>query len=280
LLYVFIHLLDPVAAKLPFLGSAWPTTILLSSYLIFVLKYGKTFMKDRQPFDLKNIIIRYNIFQVIYNFIMFCGACKYEIELFSHYPYSYLALLFLVYFLFIGPIYDFRCMPTIALDHPTKNIERLMSYVYFINKIIDLLDTIFFVLRKSYKQITVLHVCHHVIMVYVLYWVVRFYGFGGQFMVMGILNTFVHTIMYFYYMISAKYPNLKGSIWWKKYITLTQIIQFLIVITQCVYIHFFNPDCEFPTFLQFMLFGINFSFVIMFTKFYVKSYIKPRSLKH
>ncbi|KAH8306953.1 hypothetical protein KR044_001655 [Drosophila immigrans] len=258
-MYVFIHLLDPVAAKLPFLGSAWPTTILLSSYLIFVLKYGKIFMKDRQPFDLKNIIIKYNIFQVIYNFIMFC---------------------IIFYFLFLEPIYDFRCMPTIALDHPTKNIERTMCYVYFINKIIDLLDTIFFVLRKSYKQITLLHVFHHVIMVYILYWVVRFYGFGGQFVVMGFLNTFVHTIMYFYYMISAKYPDLKGSIWWKKYITITQIIQFLIIITQCVYIHFFNPDCEFPAFLQFMLFGISFSFVVMFTKFYVKSYIKPHSLKH
>ncbi|XP_034106052.2 elongation of very long chain fatty acids protein F-like [Drosophila albomicans] len=254
----FLPAADPVAAKLPFLDSAWPTTILLFSYLAFVLKWGKIFMEDRRPFNLTKILIWYNIFQVIYNFLMFSAG---------------------VYVFLIKPIYDLRCMPTIALDHPNKNTERVLGYIYFINKIIDLLDTIFFVLRKSYKQITVLHVFHHVLMVFVIYWVVRFYGVGGQFMVMGLLNTFVHTVMYFYYMVSAKYSGLKGSIWWKKYITLIQIIQFIIVLSQSVYIYFFNSQCKFPTSLQFLISSCASLFIVMFTSFYIKTYTTSRPQK-
>lgn len=38
-------------------------------------------------------------------------------------------------------------------------------WLYFIVKIIDLLDTVFFVLRKKYNQISFLHVYHHAGMV-------------------------------------------------------------------------------------------------------------------
>lgn len=37
-----------------------------------------------------------------------------------------------------------------------------MSYFYFLVKVLDLLDTIFFVLRKRTRQISFLHVYHHV----------------------------------------------------------------------------------------------------------------------
>lgn len=40
--------------------------------------------------------------------------------------------------------------------------SAVMSYCYFLVKILDLLDTIFFVLRKRTRQISFLHVYHHV----------------------------------------------------------------------------------------------------------------------
>ncbi|KAH8369583.1 hypothetical protein KR093_000221, partial [Drosophila rubida] len=248
-------LLDPVITKLPFLNSAWPVTTLLLAYLVIVLKYGKVFMKDRQPFDIKNIIIRYNIFQVIYNFLIFCTT---------------------FYILFINGAYNLRCMPTLPVDHPTKTFERAITYIYFVNKIVDLLDTIFFVLRKSYKQITVLHVYHHILMVFVPYWVIRFYGAGGQFATMGLLNSFVHTVMYLYYLISVKYPELKGSLWWKKYITIIQLLQFLTLMLQSVYVLLFQPNCEFPKILQCMIVILAIVFVVMFSNFYIKTYIMHR----
>lgn len=76
--YIFLlPVIDPVAATLPFLGSALPVTTLLLSYLLFVLKIGTRFMEKRKAYNLKKIIIAYNIFQVIYNGIMFYYICKY-----------------------------------------------------------------------------------------------------------------------------------------------------------------------------------------------------------
>lgn len=37
-----------------------------------------------------------------------------------------------------------------------------MSYCYFLVKLLDLFDTVFFVLRKRTRQISFLHVYHHV----------------------------------------------------------------------------------------------------------------------
>lgn len=77
--YIFLlPVIDPVAATLPLLGSAIPVTILLASYLLFVLKIGTRFMEKRKPYNLKKIIIAYNIFQVVYNAIMFGYICKYS----------------------------------------------------------------------------------------------------------------------------------------------------------------------------------------------------------
>jgi len=53
------------------LDSPWPTTAILIAYLLFVLKLGKIYMAERKPYNIKNVIIGYNIFQVIYNVIMF-----------------------------------------------------------------------------------------------------------------------------------------------------------------------------------------------------------------
>ncbi|XP_030562352.1 elongation of very long chain fatty acids protein F-like [Drosophila novamexicana] len=202
---------DPWTKHIPLLNSAWPVTLIVLAYLLFVLKYGKIFMENRKPYNLKNVILAYNICQVIYNAAIFIMA---------------------VYYLFIDPTYDLYCIDTLSLDHPRKNIERWLTYAYFLNKVLDLMDTLFFVLRKSYKQITPLHVYHHMMIVYTIYWTVRFYGVGGQYNTMGLCNSFVHTVMYFYYFISAMRPGLKSSLWWKKYITRIQIGQFIILFMQ------------------------------------------------
>ncbi|KAM8714166.1 hypothetical protein ACLKA7_014328 [Drosophila subpalustris] len=189
-----LPLADPAVKNFLLLGSPWPVTFLVLGYLLIVLKFGKKFMEHRQPYDIKKIMIFYNIFQVIYNVILF-GV--------------------MFYYYFVDQTYPLDCLHSLPLDSPKKSTERLVSYAYFINKVFDLLDTLFFVLRKSYKQITFLHVYHHALMIYCTYWVFRFYGFGGQFFSMALANTFVHSVMYFYYMISVVFTGLKQSLWWK-----------------------------------------------------------------
>lgn len=45
-----------------------------------------------------------------------------------------------------------------------------------------------------------------------------------QGIVVGALNTFVHVIMYMYYFLAALGPRIQKYLWWKKYITVMQLV--------------------------------------------------------
>lgn len=166
-------------------------------------------------------------------------------------------------------------MEPFPFGHEHKNLERYMHMAYFMNKILDLLDTVFFVLRKSYKQITVLHVYHHLMMVIGCYLVLRFYGTGGHVNSLGMVNSFVHTVMYFYYFLSALYPGIKASIWWKKYITITQLVQFVTLFFYANYVLWFSKGCGYSKFLLIVQIFQAVVMMYMFGNFYVQTYIRP-----
>lgn len=47
---------------------------------------------------------------------------------------------------------------------------------------------------------------------------------GSHATLLGILNAFVHVVMYGYYFLTSFKPELKQSIWWKKHITQLQLV--------------------------------------------------------
>lgn len=55
----------------PFVISPLPIFITAFLWHRFVFKWGPEYMKNRKPFELKKIIIVYNVFQVIANSFMF-----------------------------------------------------------------------------------------------------------------------------------------------------------------------------------------------------------------
>lgn len=44
------------------------------------------------------------------------------------------------------------------------------------------------------------------------------------------LNTFVHIIMYLYYLLAALGPRFQKYIWWKKYLTVLQMVGTLLLV--------------------------------------------------
>jgi len=58
--------------------------------------------------------------------------------------------------------------------------------------------------------------------------------------VFAILNTMVHVIMYSYYALSAFGPRIQKYLWWKKYITIIQLIQFGLFITYGIFSAFLS----------------------------------------
>lgn len=97
-------------------------------------------------------------------------------------------------------------------------------WVYFAAKVSELLDTVFFILRKKDKQVTFLHVYHHSIMV-IGTWGFFKYSPSHTGVFIGFLNSLVHVFMYTYYGLSALGPNMAKYLTWKKYMTSFQLVR-------------------------------------------------------
>lgn len=79
------------------------------------------------------------------------------------------------------------------------------------------------ILRKNDRQISFLHVYHHSLMVLAAYLGVLWLPGGAAFW-LGLINTFVHSVMYSYYFLAAFKPELTKSISWKRNITQIQMV--------------------------------------------------------
>ncbi|KAH8359634.1 hypothetical protein KR093_007955, partial [Drosophila rubida] len=234
--------------------SPWPVLMIISLYLLFVLKLGRMFMAHREAFDLRRVLKVYNLMQVLYNSVLFLWA---------------------VYYLIAFRPHNFSCLTVMALDNPLKTTDRMLSYAYYINKFVDLLDTVFIVLRKSYSQISALHLLHHLYMPITGYFIIRFIGFGGHIIVTGVLNLFVHIVMYAYYYFASQNPQMRRNLWWKQYITVLQMVQFVIIFVHCLWT-LRQPNCEVPRFIIYMAIFMSAIMFAMFTNFFIHAYILPK----
>jgi len=61
---------DPRVEDWPLMDSPWPTFAMVGMYLLTVVVIGPSIMANRKPFQLKNVLIVYNAFQVIYSSVM------------------------------------------------------------------------------------------------------------------------------------------------------------------------------------------------------------------
>lgn len=100
-----------------------------------------------------------------------------------------------------------------------------ICHFYYIVKIIELLDTVFFIMRKKFNQVTFLHVYHHFAMPAASFIGVKYVA-GGHGTFFGFMNAQVHVVMYLYYLLAAFGPKMQRLLWWKKYITVFQIVSF------------------------------------------------------
>ncbi|KAG9335232.1 hypothetical protein JZ751_005478 [Albula glossodonta] len=108
---------------------------------------------------------------------------------------------------------------------------------YYISKGVEYLDTVFFILRKKLNQVSFLHVYHHCTM-FILWW------------------------------IGIKW--IQKYLWWKKYLTIIQMIQFHVTIGHAG--HSLYIDCDFPQWMHWALIGYAVTFIILFANFYYQTY--------
>ncbi|XP_025109617.1 elongation of very long chain fatty acids protein 4-like [Pomacea canaliculata] len=125
--------------------------------------------------------------------------------------------------------YSLTCQPVDYSRHPDALRMARACWLYYVSKYALLADTVFFILRKKNGQITFLHVYHHATMV-INWWLGVAYVAGGQSAFHPLLNTGVHMFIYLYYALSALGSKLQSFLWWKKYLTVLQLSQYIAVI--------------------------------------------------
>uniref|UniRef100_A0AAQ4QAG2 Elongation of very long chain fatty acids protein n=1 Tax=Gasterosteus aculeatus aculeatus TaxID=481459 RepID=A0AAQ4QAG2_GASAC len=213
----------------------YPPTFALTVMYLLIVWIGPKYMKHRQPCSCRGLLVLYNLGLTLLSFYMF-----YEVN----------GLL--------G-----------TEGGPEQSITNVLWWYYF-SKVIEFMDTFFFILRKNNHQITFLHIYHHASMLNIWWFVMNWVPCGHSYFGASV-NSFVHVVMYSYYALSA-IPALRPYLWWKKYITQLQLIQFFLTMSQtmCAVIW----PCSFPR--RWLYFQISYmvTLIFLFSNFYIQTYNK------
>lgn len=215
-------------------------------------------MRNRAPCKLRAFTFLHNVFLCTLSFAMGLGVLTEVVKLFTQ-DRSSVAL------------------RNVLCDPNGTSMNGRMGwwmYIFYLSKFYELLDTIIMVLKK--RRLNFLHVYHHCIVIPL------FYVYMSTNMVLQwilvVANSSVHVAMYYYYAMST----IGKTVWWKKYITQAQIIQFIIDLTATwpyPFLYFSASGCSGS--MQGWLFGqaVGASFFKLFCDFYFRSYTSKKALR-
>ncbi|CAG2100581.1 unnamed protein product [Medioppia subpectinata] len=247
---------DPRTKHYPVVGMS-PLTfgLIMASYVWFVTSIGPKLMKNREPFQLRSVMLVYNTAMVAINTYFFAMVVV-------HCDYGKRFL-------------DFK--------YPDRNDwsartlwELSMGWWYLMSKFLDLFDTVLFVLRKKQSHITFLHLYHHTCVPVFGWMFLKHNGVMPATGLFGLINSFIHILMYSYYALSTLGPEVRPYLWWKKYITQAQLAQFAFGIVYGIVMLFLQTG--YPVF--WFYFGLTqpFFFFYLFYDFYRNSYFNKTKL--
>lgn len=109
------------------------------------------------------------------------------------------------------------------LNIPRNEIIRCATYHHYLTKYVDLVDTLFIVLSKNTRQLSFLHMYHHSSILVIWDLLVSHGVNDGTIGVSAMVNSFVHTVMYFHYLLQSLGYKHK----YKHWITRIQMSQFV-----------------------------------------------------
>lgn len=232
----------------PYEHTSWeiPTAMTLV-YLVVVVLLGPKYFQSRDPLNVDGYMLAYNTYQTLFNMWAVAGLLR---EIISR-PLP-----------FAGTVYT-----------PSRAEANLgfLIYAHYQNKYIELLDTVFMVVRKKNDQVSFLHVFHHSIMSW-SWLAVLWYNPGGDAFFGAFMNSFIHVVMYSYYLLRA----LKLPCPWKKYVTRLQLGQFVIIFIQGWWSIYLGST---PTWLAMLQQFVMVSMLVLFGRFYSDSYASKSDKK-
>lgn len=168
------------------MSSPIPLTIYIILYLRFIYIDGVRFMRDRKPYDLTTFIRYYNVFQVI--------ACTFFAKMLSD----------------VGiKVYEaWTCIDGFIADDGLY--YTWWSWWFVGLRAIEFSETVTFVLRKKTKQISFLHVYHHISTLLVTWAYVRTSPGNKVYFYFKIINLI--RILYFYKQLKPIYMSHQSTV--------------------------------------------------------------------
>lgn len=197
-------LVNPRTENFSLIGNPATACALILAYLYVVKIGGPRWMKHCKPYTIKAFILAYNATMVVANAFLFHGFLTHS---------------------YFGGGYSWICQADI---HNVASLP-LLEYCWwaFMLRMFEFLDTVFFVLRKKDAHVSFLHVLHHSLVV-VNGWFFMTFGSLGQPILGVCINSFIHTVMYFYHFLAALGEGPRKYLGWKRYLPLMQIAQFVV----------------------------------------------------
>jgi len=213
---------------------------------ILTLKFLMSFKTE--GFKLKAIAAAHNMFLCIWSLVMFVGLCfalKRQHDNFG-----------------------IRSLFCAANKEQVDPAMFYCLYIFYVSKFYELFDTVILVLKK--KPLIFLHWYHHTI-VLAMTW--SWLHFEMNFACLGMLaNTAVHVAMYYYYFAAT----LGMKVWYKKYITTMQLVQFSASFILSIIFKLYSMDGGVCIGNQFGIFefslAVNITFFFLFARFYQQNY--------
>jgi len=225
----------------------------VASYLL-AIRLTTWYMFNKKPFTMKYISALHNFFLFVISVVMFFGVILGVVDLY-----------------FKGGSSAIMCNA-----NGTYINSKLMFwiYVFYLTKPYEFVDTFIMIFKK--RDLNFLHVWHHCT-TFLLVWTTQIQAMNIQWISIS-ANCFVHCFMYYYYFVSC----LGYQVWWKRYLTLLQIVQFIITFSlNCywAYAYYNGYNCAGTLFGFYFGMSIIFSFLLLFLKFYVDNYNSGKNVE-
>eukprot|EP00183_Erythrolobus_madagascarensis_P007174 CAMPEP_0185847012 /NCGR_PEP_ID=MMETSP1354-20130828/2442_1 /TAXON_ID=708628 /ORGANISM="Erythrolobus madagascarensis, Strain CCMP3276" /LENGTH=242 /DNA_ID=CAMNT_0028547251 /DNA_START=158 /DNA_END=886 /DNA_ORIENTATION=- len=230
------------------LSSVYAPIVAIAVYLSVIFGLRRV-MQDRAALKMKRVTLAHNIFLCALSVAM-CVGTLFELALRVR-----------------GN--GFFCIVCDLEKTAMRGRLAVWMYIFYASKYYELFDTVIMVLKK--RPLNFLHVYHHCV-VMPLFWVYMQTDMVLHWIIV-VANSLVHVFMYYYYAAAT----LGFKVWWKRYITMMQIVQFVMILTATWPFPFFYYAPHGCTgSMRAWVFGqlVGFSFFKLFSDFYRRSYNK------
>lgn len=236
-----------ITRDLPFIDSPTPAITTIATYLLIVT-VGTACLKQRKagggpdPAWLRLLVQVHNVVLIA------LSACMASSAIYWAWLHNYS---------FWGNAY-----------RASERNMGLTIYVFYMSKFYEFFDTIIMLLKGKVQQVSLLHVYHHA-SISIIWWIIARIAPGGDAYYSCALNSFVHVLMYTYYLMATLFKDERTKrkyLWWGRYLTQFQMFQFVTNMAQAAYCRLYSP---YPKQLSTLLFFYMITLLVLFLNFYL-----------